>query len=301
MSSPLVSVILTCYNHLSYIEEAITSVRKQTFQDYEFIAIDDGSTDGTRDFLATQPNIKLILNEQNLGTYASLNKAISTAQGQLIAILNDDDLWEPQKLELQSNFLISHPDVHLVGCGGHFIDSTGAQVINNPLGFDFPVFDSNSPNILGDLVTRNLIIPSGSMFRKSTFDELKGFDEMYFGSGDWDLWFKFALHGSDKKNSTRKSTLGCVNEPLLKYRVHSGGASTNTDRIIQDDLRLRDMMLNLGIDHLTKKELAFCWAAQGANYERAGKKRDARECYKASIALNPTRAKTILRLLKSLL
>jgi Flp pilus assembly protein TadD len=61
------------------------------------------------------------------------------------------------------------------------------------------------------------------------------------------------------------------------------------------------MMLNLGIDHLTKKELAFCWAAQGANYERAGKKRDARECYKASIALNPTRAKTILRLLKSLL
>ncbi|MFY7881917.1 MAG: glycosyltransferase family 2 protein, partial [Fimbriimonas sp.] len=75
MSSPLVSVILTSYNHLNYIEEAITSVRNQTFQDYEFIAIDDGSTDGTRDFLATQPNIKLILNEQNLGTYASLNKA----------------------------------------------------------------------------------------------------------------------------------------------------------------------------------------------------------------------------------
>ena len=94
---PRVSILLTCYNHLDYLPAA-HSIRTQTFQDFEVIAIDDGSTDVSREWLASQNNITLVLNEKNLGTYGTLNKGLDLATGEFIAVLNDDDVWMPEKL-----------------------------------------------------------------------------------------------------------------------------------------------------------------------------------------------------------
>src|SRR5688572_11327743 len=97
---PKISILLTCYNHIRYLPAAVEGIRAQTFKDSEIIAIDDGSTDGTREWLKENlPEAKLIFNEQNIGTYASLNVGLEATTGEFIAILNDDDVWAPEKLE----------------------------------------------------------------------------------------------------------------------------------------------------------------------------------------------------------
>jgi glycosyltransferase involved in cell wall biosynthesis len=287
---PKVSVVLTCFNHLSFLGDALESIQRQTFESFELIIIDDGSTDGTREFLQTVKCDRLILNDVNLGTYASLNKAISSSSGEYIAILNDDDFWEETKLSDQVELLEARPDVGLVGCDGFFIDASGKQTLENPLGFEFPVFETGTQ--IDGFVYRNLVIPSGALFRRSLFEELGGFDEAFFGSGDWDLWLRFAM----------VSSVGCVQKKLLRYRVHSGGASTNREKILNDDLRLRTRMLELIPESpQSPKQFAFIWAAMGATFEELGQKQHARQCFRSSLSYNPSRVKSWFRLLKTFL
>src|SRR5690348_3188210 len=97
---PRVSILLTCFNHAKYLPQCFEGIIGQSFKDYEIIAIDDGSTDGTREWLSSRTEwMQRVFNEKNLGTYASLNVALSKASGEFIAILNDDDLWANEKLE----------------------------------------------------------------------------------------------------------------------------------------------------------------------------------------------------------
>src|SRR5215207_9206180 len=104
---PRVSILLTCYNHMRYLPDAYQSVLDQTFGDYEILALDDGSTDGTREWLNSldDPRVRLIFNERNLGTYATLNVGVKEAKGEFVAIFNDDDLWAPGKLQAQAEML----------------------------------------------------------------------------------------------------------------------------------------------------------------------------------------------------
>src|SRR4051794_4385552 len=101
---PRVSILLTCYNHLTYLPECLEGVLSQTFADYEILALDDGSTDGTREWLLEKEAaglLRCIFNEKNIGTYGTLNVGLAEAAGDLIAVLNDDDLWAPEKLARQ--------------------------------------------------------------------------------------------------------------------------------------------------------------------------------------------------------
>ena len=179
---PRVSVLLTCYNHIRYLPEALEGVRRQTFRDYEILAIDDGSTDGTREWLSEQPDIRCVFNETNLGTYETLNVGLRLASGELIAVLNDDDVWMPEKLERQVALLDSHSGVGLVHTGGNFIDGEGKRREGNPLGFAFPRFETG--DILLGLVYENKIIASAALARRDCFNQLGGFNRNYFGSGD---------------------------------------------------------------------------------------------------------------------
>src|SRR5688572_13854708 len=176
---PTVSILLTCYNHLAYLPAAVEGVRAQTFKDWEIIAVDDGSTDGSREWLsANLPEAELIFNETNLGTYASLNVALAQAQGKFIAILNDDDLWAPEKLEKQLALLEAHPEVGLVHTDGNFIDGEGRKVEGSPLGFEFPRMETGYALLA--LLHQNKIIASAALVRKECFDQLGGFNEDYF-------------------------------------------------------------------------------------------------------------------------
>lgn len=293
---PRVSVLLTCYNHFRYLPEALEGIRNQTYRDFEIIAIDDGSTDGTREWLSRQSDLKTIFNADNLGTYGSLNVALAAAEGELVAILNDDDVWLPEKLEKQVALLDAHPEVGLVHTGGYFIDGDSNRTEGNPLGFRFPRFETG--DILLGLVFENKIIASAALARTEILRELGGFNERYFGSGDWEMWFRVA----------EVADVGFVDAPLTLYRVHGANASHKLERIWRDDEMLREWIqerldANLKAGRLHPRDvgefgaMSFNFAALGTVQMLNGKPEDARRSYKKSLRLNPLRWQTYARYL----
>jgi glycosyltransferase involved in cell wall biosynthesis len=293
---PRVTVLLTCYNHFRYLPEALEGVRKQTFRDYEIIAIDDGSKDETREWLAKQPDVRCVFNEQNLGTYETLNVGLRIARGEFIAVLNDDDVWLPNKLARQVELLDGHPGVGLVHTGGHFIDGDGKQTEGNPLGFAFPRFETG--DILLGLVYENKIIASAALARRACFDEGGGFNREYFGSGDWEMWFRIA----------ERWHVGFVDEPLTLYRVHGANASHKLERIWRDDEKLREWIAGELPEYAGRfsqmdyqRAVAFNQAALGTVKTLNGNPAGGRQAYARSIRLNPSRWKTYARWLATFL
>lgn len=289
---PRVSVLLTCYKHLAYLPAAVQSLRDQTFTDYEVIALDDGSTDGSREWLTQNlPETKLVFNDQNLGTYATLNVGLSHATGEFIAVFNDDDLWAPTKLERQVERLDADPQIGLVHTDGYFIDGHGVVRTDSPLGFDFPRTETG--DVLLALVYANKIIASAVLARRQCFDDLGGFNPDYFGSGDWEMWYRIAEHWQ----------VAYVPEPLTMYRVHGANASHKLERIWKDDQKLREWIaprLQTYQNRFEPQELALAeahnWACLGTVRTLNGDPAAGREAYRRSLQINPRRWKSRLRL-----
>lgn len=284
---PRVSILLTCYNHLAYLPACLEGVRSQTFQDFEIIAIDDGSTDGTREWLSQQPDLITIFNEQNLGTYGTLNVALARAQGEFIAVLNDDDLWAPRKLQAQLDLFDAHPEIGLVHTDGHFIDGKGDRMEGSPLGFEFPRTETG--DVLVDLIYANKIIASAVLVRRACFDQVGSFNEEYFGSGDWEMWMRVA----------EKWHVGFVSEPLTMYRVHGANASHKLERIWRDDEKLRVWIDERSGSYPASPRmhaaLAHNQACLGTVRTLNGNPRAGRAAYARSIRMQPGRLKSYLR------
>lgn len=291
---PRVSVLLTCYNHLAYLPACVDGLRAQTYTDFEVIALDDGSTDGTRDWLARQSldlPFTTVFNEKNLGTYATLNVGLAQATGEFIAVLNDDDLWAPEKLERQVALLDTHPRVGLVHTDGAFIDGHGDKMAGSPLGFSFPRTETG--DVLLALIDANKIIASAALVRRQCFDELGGFNDAYFGSGDWEMWYRIA----------EKWDIGYVDEPLTFYRVHGANASHRLDRIWKDDQRLREWIAERAPSYKGRfsdadlnRAIGHNWACLGTVRTLNGDPKGGREAYRLSLAADPSRWKSRLRL-----
>lgn len=302
---PRVSVLLTCYNHLRYLPACIEGVRSQTFQDFEVILLDDGSTDGTREWLVSEfgepdspkfESWKLVFNEKNLGTYGTLNVGLARSTGDFIAVLNDDDLWAPTKLERQLALLDQHSKVGLVHTDGWFIDGEGQKMEGSPLGFEFPRTETG--DILLALMGANKIIASAALVRRECFDKLGGFNEAYFGSGDWEMWYRIA----------EAYEIGYVAEPLTFYRVHGANASHKLDKIWKDDQMLREWIQprtagyagRFPDDDLRRAE-AHNWACLGTVRTLNGDPAGGRRAFSESLKLDPGRWKSRARLLATYL
>ena len=305
------SILLTCYNHVRYLPACVEGVRSQTFQDFEVIALDDGSTDGTREWLAdnfgavsdesdpsraSDKRFKLVFNEKNLGTYGTLNVGLAQAKGEFIAVLNDDDFWAPTKLERQIELFEKNPKVGLVHTDGAFIDGSGEKIEGSPLGFEFPKTETG--DVLLALMYANKIIASAALVRRECFERLGDFNEAYFGSGDWEMWYRIA----------EEYDIGYVDKPLTFYRVHGENASHKLDRIWLDDQRLREWIApraekyegRFDADSLRiarAHNLACLGTVRTLNGDSAG----GREAYRQSLELDPKRWKSRLRLLATYL
>jgi len=287
---PRVSILLTCYNHIRYLPACVEGIRRQTYLDYEVVAIDDGSSDFSREWLSEQEDIRCIFNAENLGTYETLNVGLRATAGEFVAVLNDDDLWEPEKLARQVDLLDAHPNVGVVHTGGTFIDGEGRTQEGNPLGFAFPRFETG--DVLLGLVYENKVIASAALARRACFDKVGEFNREYFGSGDWEMWFRIAEHFD----------FGFVDAPLTHYRVHGANASHKLERIWRDDEKLRKWMApRLECVHSRfpageiKKARAFNYAALGTVQTLNGSPAVGRQSYVASARLNPARWKTYAR------
>lgn len=144
MKNGFVSIICACYNSASYIESTILSILSQTYEDWELIIIDDCSKDNSvaiiKKYIDRSDKIKLLINEKNLGPGLSRNKGINCAIGQYIAICDSDDIWYPEKLKIQVNFMndkkvpISYTSYELINSEGLKLNKV-IRVVNRPIGY----------------------------------------------------------------------------------------------------------------------------------------------------------------------
>lgn len=185
MAFPEVSVILPTFNRAALVLEAVESVFRQTFQDYELIVVDDGSTDETRKIVAPYGNRIRYFFQENRGVSAARNVGIGLAQGRWLAFLDSDDLWLPEKLERQRRFLSERPQALICQTGELWLRK-GKRV--NPR--------KKHRKFSGDLFAPSLklclVSPSAVMIRKDLFEEVGLFDETMPACEDYDLWLRIS-------------------------------------------------------------------------------------------------------------
>ena len=224
-SNPLISVIMSVYNEQEYIKDAVCSILKQTEPDFEFIIIDDCSTDDTVNIIKdiNDDRIILIKNETNMGLTKNLNKALAVARGRFIARMDGDDIAMPERFATQVRYLDEHPDIMLVSCN---TSTFGEQRLVSDI--------TGSPEELRcTMLLRPVLAHPGFMFRKELYDSY-GFkyDEHFRSAQDYDFAARV----------TRKYKIGVTPEVLLMYRAHKGQVS-QTPTLKQfgfaDEVRMR--------------------------------------------------------------
>ncbi|TQR12715.1 glycosyltransferase family 2 protein [Psychrobacillus soli] len=213
----LVSIIMPAYNCEMYIEEAINSVIEQTYQLWELIVIDDESSDKTVEILEKlsikDERIQFYINEKNQGVSATRNRGISLANGDWIAFLDSDDMWDKTKLHKQ----IAHAEIR----AAEFI-FTGSSYINEN-GIDYQgVFEVPNKVTYKNLRTHNVISCSSVLIKKEFFRNIKmENDDMH---EDYAVWLRVL--------NTGVCAYG-INEPLLIYRISRNSKSGNKVKTIK--------------------------------------------------------------------
>src|SRR5689334_11781622 len=206
-AKPLISVVMPVYNALPFLDESISSILNQTFCDFEFVILDDASTDDStarlRDWAARDERIRLHEGAERFGLSRSSNAVVSQARGAIVARMDADDIAHPDRLRRQWEVLQSSPDIAVVGSLCNGIDARGREV---------------RPRDRWRLVRRSGYIPfphGSAMFRREVFDRVGGYDEAAAGGEDQDLFSRMAAEG-------RVVTLPDI---LYSYRYHANNAT----------------------------------------------------------------------------
>ena len=211
---PLVSVIMGIYNCAATLGDAIRSIQRQTYHNWELILCDDASTDNTleiaRQYKALEPErIILLQNETNKKLAFTLNRCLKAASGEFIARMDGDDLSAPNRLETQVNWLLSHPEYQLVGTAMFsFIDDPGAgHVMLPPSHPDRWTMRKGIPFFHATIMTY-----------KSVYDQLGGYtvSSRTSRAQDYDLWFRFYAAGFNGDNL--EEPLYLVRENQMTFR-----------------------------------------------------------------------------------
>ncbi|WP_017746882.1 glycosyltransferase family 2 protein [Scytonema hofmannii] len=190
---PEISVIIPAYNAELTIGETIDSVLQQTFKDFEIIVINDGSQDRTLEILQSIQDDRLkVISYENGGLCVARNRGIARASGNFIAFLDADDVWTPDKLELQLAAFEEHPEAGVVYSWTYFMYVNEQR---KAISFIPSPQHSCTGNVYKTLLVDNFIHSgSNTLIRKQAIDSVGEFDPACTGSADWDYWLRLSLH-----------------------------------------------------------------------------------------------------------
>ena len=235
MAAARISTIIPTYNCQKYIRDAVDSVLSQTYPVHEVIVVDDGSTDGTEEVLADYAGRIRYFRQSNSGPPVARNTGLANATGDFIALLDSDDLWVPNKIQRQMEYLESHPTCGLVYS-------------------DMKTFDDGGIIEESVKVSRNLMMPSGHIFpqmfaetlfqtssvlvRRSCVDAVGGFDESLRMGDDYELFLRLA----------HRFELGYVDEPLVLYRQHATQGTRTWGKQLQQGVPWEFLVLKKIVD-----------------------------------------------------
>jgi glycosyltransferase involved in cell wall biosynthesis len=288
----LVSVIVPVYNRAHLVTETVASILGQTYRNIEIILINDGSTDDSLKVIQTlqqeHPDVIRIIDQENQGQIIARNQGIQQARGQYIAFLDSDDLWVPDKLELQMPLF--DDGVGLVYGGVELINEDGETT----------GFDACDPAIQGEiypqLLVKNRMTGGSVMVLRAALDRVGVFDPEFSAAENWDLWLRIC-----KVYQAR-----LVNKPVVKYRLHQNNMSK--DMMLMQDAK-RQIMAKHCDKHSSDKLVArYSRLAEADLYYKLGVYSFSREQFGEAIRnfsrvviISPFYEDTPVRLLRSLL
>jgi glycosyltransferase involved in cell wall biosynthesis len=285
-SNPIISVIIPSFNSARFVVQAVQSALAQTYSPVEIIVIDDGSNDNTRAVLAPFFERTRYVYQSNKGLSKARNRGIEEARGELIAFLDADDQWLPEKLAKQWDCLKANPSAGLV--------HTDTYQLYEPDGTQSYIYfgkERFSGSCYSELFWGNRITVSSVIVPRRCLNRIGIFDEEIRGptTQDLDLWLRIARH----------YPLAYVNEPLVVYRRHSANGSRNQCMMLEDDYYVLAKALKAdpalwwtvgqGKAHLRIFELAF---QAGYSNAEADDLTRARHYFRDALSYEPRSIKT---------
>ncbi|MEG3439563.1 glycosyltransferase [Pannus brasiliensis CCIBt3594] len=222
---PRVSVIIPSFNHEKYIGETIESVLRQTYQDFEIVITDDGSTDNTVEIVKsfTDPRIKLFYFPRNRGACVAANHCLEHASGEYIAMLSSDDIFIESKLEKQVNFLDNHPNYGVVFSFAQIIDEDGRDFVEDEH-FYTNIFIQNNRSRwewLNYFFYRgNCLCHPSALIRRECYTAVGQYDSRFAQLPDLDFWIRICS----------QYEIHILPENLLKFRVRQDRANASARR-----------------------------------------------------------------------
>lgn len=231
--SPLVSVLMCVYNDEKYVSLAIESILTQSYNNFEFIIVDDGSTDNTSNILksySTKHECIKLFRINNSGTTAAANFGLSKVKGKYVARIDSDDISFPDRLRIEVEYLEINPSTALIGGGAEIIDVNGNVIGERNIKTKRPAIT---------LLKRNIFQQSDVMFRTDVARNLGGYREKFYNGEDYDLWLRI----SEKAHIVKINTL------LGQWRLNGSGYSFSrrkeqllSDKIIKEFAKQRRIL-----------------------------------------------------------
>ncbi|MFH1088490.1 MAG: glycosyltransferase [Patescibacteria group bacterium] len=257
MKQPAISVLLSVFNGASYIEVAVESILHQTFRDFEFIIIDDGSTDETSKILDkfTDDRIVRLVNEKNLGLIKSLNKALAVAQGKFIARMDADDISLPDRFQKQLVYMREHPEIGVLGTAMIQVDERGRpiSVLVPPIKHEL---------ILWQTLFGCAIFHATTMMRRDDLVSVGGYNVNYLHSEDLELWSRLF----------QRTQFANLPEALYIRRLHRRSIiSTQAGSQYRNGITIRQCLLKSILGYEVSEDLVD-WLLQ-YNYSLKSEKR----------------------------
>ena len=258
-----VSVVVPTYNRAYRLEETLRSVVNQTYQDFELIVVDDGSTDDTSKVMQSFPGAQYIFMEENSGVSSARNKGLAHAKGRYICFLDSDDLWDEKKLQVQVQWMEENPDCQICYTDEVWIRG-GVRV--NPMN----KHRKYSGDIFRYCLPLCIVSPSSAMLRGVIFDDIGNFDESLPVCEDYDLWLRIAM----------KYTFHFIEKPLI---IKQGGHADQLSRKYWGMDRFRVVALKKLLDRnslegerlqLTRSALVEKCSVLIHGFAKRGKKED---------------------------
>lgn len=229
-STPLVSIIIPCYNHEHYIQQSIQGILDQDYQNIELIIIDDGSKDDSVTKIqqmqqqCQQRFVRFEFRHRpNKGLSATLNEAIQWCKGKYLSIIASDDVMLPHKTSIQVNFLENNPEFSSVTANMDEIDDNG-RIIRQ-------IRNKQKEYCFDEIFLCNSLFAPAQMHKLDAIKSLGGYNESIVVE-DWYMWLKLAAHGH---------RIMFLDEVVCLYRYHDHNTSKNSDKMFQAEQQIRDL------------------------------------------------------------
>jgi glycosyltransferase involved in cell wall biosynthesis len=275
--APRVSVIVPVYNRPAFVRQAVDSALVQECPGgFEVVVVDDGSTDDTPAVLASYGDRIRVVRQENGGVARARNAGLAAARGELLALLDSDDVWMPGKLAAQVELLDAHPDAGFAHSEvEEFVEGDRRPWSRRP--------QLASGDVLRALLRRNFVHTMTVMLRRRAVEEVGDFDPRFPPCEDWDLWLRIAEHRGVVADA----------RPWVRTRVHEGGISADPVVVTTQGAKVlaaAAVRLEARQSPLARfaRRQASRWNVRlGRRLVRAGRRREAEEAFQRATELHP--------------